>query len=239
MHAEKALEDLLGSQSEFSNSEAGPDGVGDAPLPATGTPPRIYANIGRARHGADHATIEQTPLPTQYPRLIEQVVRSAQRAGLRHDAPGGTDRFGVADASPSPDLFNDTFDHTATFGDRDANEFAHDRRIGAAGEAFVRHRISIPPTSCLPYRFLSFSLRSRSPISPAQTGRAPSVANLLTLPITRICRIRSAVKLLTLSTRIAMACSHSTSVPTVQADFQNRYYLTMTISPNQLSITWR
>ncbi len=29
------------------------------------------------------------------------------------------------------------FDHTATFGIRDLNEFSHDRRIGAAGEAYV------------------------------------------------------------------------------------------------------
>jgi hypothetical protein len=75
--------------------------------------------------------VEATP-PEQYPEFIEQVVRSAQRAGYRHrDA-----QVPVANAPPD-DNEERYFNHLETFGRRDENAFVHDRRIGAAGEAFV------------------------------------------------------------------------------------------------------
>ncbi|KAF1842835.1 uncharacterized protein K460DRAFT_367777 [Cucurbitaria berberidis CBS 394.84] len=75
----------------------------------------------------------QPPSPAQYPRLIEQVVQIAQRAGHRREGGGGV---GVAYTPPRDGEYR-YFDHVATFGNREVNEFAHDRRIGAVGEAFV------------------------------------------------------------------------------------------------------
>jgi hypothetical protein len=92
------------------------------------TPPRHgrTVNVLEAR---DH--VEATP-PAQYPDFIDQVVRSAQRAGPRARNVSPT----IADSAPEPEAYPQ-FDHQATFGTRDGNAFVHDRRIGAAGEAYV------------------------------------------------------------------------------------------------------
>ncbi|USP74759.1 hypothetical protein yc1106_02033 [Curvularia clavata] len=69
--------------------------------------------------------------PPDYPALIEQVVRSAQRAGrMRHNTEDVADQIPFADRARE-------FDHYATFGSRERDPFAHDRRIGAAGEGYV------------------------------------------------------------------------------------------------------
>ncbi|KAF2107406.1 hypothetical protein BDV96DRAFT_653752 [Lophiotrema nucula] len=82
-----------------------------------------------------------TPPPSDhYERLLGQVIRSAERSGRRASAASRAASFSP---SPSPR----TFDHTATFGNRDQNQFAHDRKIGAAGETYVFEilsRLSLP-----------------------------------------------------------------------------------------------
>jgi hypothetical protein len=59
----------------------------------------------------------------QYPKLIEQVTRCAERAGGKNIQP--------------IEVACSRFNHEATFGSREADQIAHDRRIGAAGEAYV------------------------------------------------------------------------------------------------------
>jgi hypothetical protein len=87
------------------------------------------------RHGrtvdAEDGARSQTP--PQFGDFIDRVVRSAQRAS-------GRQRDGVNnEAYP-------VYNHVATFGNRELNEWAHDRRIGAAGEAFVSpFQPSLPP----------------------------------------------------------------------------------------------
>jgi hypothetical protein len=76
-------------------------------------------------------SVEIAP-PRDYPEFIEQVVRSAQRAGYRHRGA----QVPVVNAPPD-DNEEQYFDHLATFGRRDGNAFVHDRLIGAAGEAYV------------------------------------------------------------------------------------------------------
>ncbi|KAH8704617.1 hypothetical protein GQ44DRAFT_819393 [Phaeosphaeriaceae sp. PMI808] len=70
--------------------------------------------------------------PPQYPQLIEQVVRSAQRASNRYIGETESLTRTVPQDEEDPIL-----DHFATFGSRDNNAFEHDRRIGAAGEGYV------------------------------------------------------------------------------------------------------
>jgi hypothetical protein len=92
------------------------------------TPPR-YGRTVNVLEAREH--VEATP-PAQYPDFIDQVVRSAQRAGPRARNVSPT----IADPAPEPEVYPQ-FDHQATFGTRDGNAFVHDRRIGAAGEAYV------------------------------------------------------------------------------------------------------
>ncbi|KAI8941154.1 hypothetical protein NX059_002391 [Plenodomus lindquistii] len=122
--------------------------IGDGAVPRTPRTPLVNQNA--TPRSADRPEMQvQQPAPDQYPRLVEQVVRSAQRTNIvreRSDS-AALFTFGTPGRTPSPFTFgtptpNEPFDHVATFGVRDANEFAHDRRIGAAGEAFVFERLS-------------------------------------------------------------------------------------------------
>lgn len=93
------------------------------------TPDATPTRSARTASAADTDYFTEVTPPPKYPDLIDQVVRSAQRASHRYHAP---DR-----PSPSPMPQARHFDHQATFGTRTGNAFVHDRRIGAAGEAFV------------------------------------------------------------------------------------------------------
>ena len=85
--------------------------------------------------------VAATTTPPEYPALIDQVVRSAQRAGgMRHNAEDVVDQIPFADRARD-------FDHYATFGSRERDPFVHDRRIGAAGEGYVRPS-SLPSLTC-------------------------------------------------------------------------------------------
>jgi hypothetical protein len=87
----------------------------------------------------------ETALPEQYPDLIEQIVRRAQNAESNLRVAG----VHAPDAPSNDDRRDRHFQHLPTFGRRDTNVFVHDRRIGAAGEAYVRtvSRMYITPSS--------------------------------------------------------------------------------------------
>lgn len=76
--------------------------------------------------------------PRQYEVLVDHVVRSAQRASYRQQRPYAS---AAQDTPPADDTPSHDFNHTATFGNRDANEMAHDRKVGAAGEAYVSFQV--------------------------------------------------------------------------------------------------
>jgi hypothetical protein len=102
-------------------------------LVTPGTSPTRYR---RSVSRIDAQYFVETQPPAQYPDLIEQVVESARRASHKY-------RNGQADIedATSPHGQCHQLDHTATFGCRNENTFAHDRRIGAAGEAYVRLKL--------------------------------------------------------------------------------------------------
>jgi hypothetical protein len=81
---------------------------------------------GRTAHVVN---TDETKPPAQYPDFINRVVRSAQRAANKYLDPG-------AATLPHDDKVCD-FDYEETFGNRKRDAFVHDRRIGAAGEAYV------------------------------------------------------------------------------------------------------
>jgi hypothetical protein len=70
-----------------------------------------------------------TKPPAQYPEFIDRVVGSAQRAANNYLAPEA--------AAPSKDEKLSHLDYQAMFGNRNRDPSAYDRRIGAAGEAYV------------------------------------------------------------------------------------------------------
>lgn len=123
------------------------------------------------------STPPQTP-SRQYERLLEQIVRSAHRATHGQRINGDT-AVPLRNAPPEDDEFAYDHDHNAAFGDRDTNQMTHDKRIGAAGEAyvgdFVRHQNFAQLTS------LSRSSRSSQTsvfqTSVAKTGAALYAAN--------------------------------------------------------------
>lgn len=65
--------------------------------------------------------------PSQYVRILEKVIRIAQRTNM-------PSRFGTVAATTSR-LTSE--EHTSAFGFRSQNQWAHDIKIGAAGELFV------------------------------------------------------------------------------------------------------
>jgi hypothetical protein len=99
--------------------------------------------------------------PTKYPRLVEQVARSAQRSAHQY--------LGIQLDVPSPEDEHGYFDHAETFGLREGNEYMQNRRIGAAGEAYVR----IPLSRLLTAGYTHMHCRSSnsSPPSTFQTSR--------------------------------------------------------------------
>lgn len=94
--------------------------------------PRITSRASSERSSrtfveADFEDRLSIPSPSQYRRLVEQIIRCAQRTpnrDVRVDPIGEESTY---------------FDRVATFGIRETNEFAYNRRVGAAGEAFVSH----------------------------------------------------------------------------------------------------
>jgi hypothetical protein len=71
--------------------------------------------------------------PSQFGNLVDQVVKYAQQAHETYES---------GDDTSSHDEEHEEFDHNDVFGSRERNAFAHDRRIGAAGEAYA----SVPLT---------------------------------------------------------------------------------------------
>jgi hypothetical protein len=142
-------------------SHAGSDSETLVPRSGLVTPDATPKYHRRAVPIPDAGYSAETTPPPQYPALIEQVVRSAQRTTRTHH-----NAEDIADQTPSADRIRD-YDHYATFGSRKRNPFVHDRRIGAAGEGYVRSsslpsltlltcnsgvRIAKPPQSARLYR---------------------------------------------------------------------------------------
>ncbi|CAO2653065.1 Nn.00g024760.m01.CDS01 [Neocucurbitaria sp. VM-36] len=100
------------------------------------TPSRHENEYQRTPSRANVQDMIRDATPAQYTRLIEQVVQSAQRANNQQLARN----IDVARTAPLDE--EGDFDHVAIFGVRENNEFAHDRRIGAVGEAFVFELLS-------------------------------------------------------------------------------------------------
>lgn len=114
-----------------------------APAPSRSSSSILTPNLTPGRSGALNSPLHvegvlpSTPtLPRQYERLIEHVVQSAQRESYRQ-RPSGSNAAPTRETPPriSEPVYD--FDHEATFGDRSADEMAHDRRIGAAGELYA------------------------------------------------------------------------------------------------------
>lgn len=91
---------------------------------------RDYAQYTPVRVTARTITPEPE-MPSQYARLIQQVVRLGQRAGSRLLNPG------FNEAHPATHEERLWFGMSETFGIRNNDPFAHDMRIGAVGEAYV------------------------------------------------------------------------------------------------------
>jgi hypothetical protein len=104
----------------------------------------------------------ETVRPTQYPDLIERVVRSARRASARYlgEEPGAVEA-------------HQHFDYKATFGAQDTDAW---RRIGAAGEAYVRFSLDYPCTSDSASRYTNCFPDSAYPSSPWRIGKVRSAA---------------------------------------------------------------
>jgi hypothetical protein len=75
--------------------------------------------------------------PSQFGDFVDQVVRYAQQA---HE------RYISGDEASFHDEEHEDFDHNDVFGSREWNAFAHDRRIGAAGEAYASVRPTLHDT---------------------------------------------------------------------------------------------
>jgi hypothetical protein len=105
------------------------------PLPGSSNPGTTLACYGRTIPEETFETIS----PSQYPELIEMVVRSAQRAGARY--------LGDEDEDEDEDEEDEDyqyFDYVRKFGSHEQIAW---RRIGAAGEAYV----SYPPLHLVHY----------------------------------------------------------------------------------------
>ncbi|KAI7968870.1 hypothetical protein EIK77_002866 [Talaromyces pinophilus] len=103
-----------------------------------------YIAVHRTEHVHRHNSFgiqdvpPEPPLaePSHYVRVLEKVIQIAQRTNIpfRSDQPGNS-------AVTTGGLTSE--EHTSAFGSRSQNQFAHDIKIGAAGELFV----SFIPTS--------------------------------------------------------------------------------------------
>lgn len=119
------------------------DGSVTLPMPPTPTRAPFTPETNADRDGrysppspADDTRVPGRGAPHQYERFIEQVVQSAQRARYRQVRPY-TNVAPAQDSPPADDTLLYNFNHIATFGTRDVDTMGHDRRIGAAGEAYV------------------------------------------------------------------------------------------------------
>lgn len=100
--------------------------------------------------------------PPLYERLIEEVVQSAHRARNQQQRPSTNQqqlqRYSSHDNSP---IFE--YDHEETFGNRDADTLAHDMRIGASGESYVRNVERVMPCDLIRHLGLRDILWPQSP----------------------------------------------------------------------------
>ncbi|KAF2183099.1 hypothetical protein K469DRAFT_690218 [Zopfia rhizophila CBS 207.26] len=71
----------------------------------------------------------------RYRELLDQVITCAARASGEDD--GAFNLRDLRDSLLGANLEDEVFDHVATFGERARNQFAHDKKIGAAGELYV------------------------------------------------------------------------------------------------------
>ncbi|KAF1938515.1 hypothetical protein EJ02DRAFT_457780 [Clathrospora elynae] len=100
--------------------------------PASHTPRHTHPSEDESDDS--HGSVPISP-PPQYHDFVEQVLCIARRA--RFILPGFLSFMPLTLFAPANDPIPVIFDRTATFGNRSADQMAHDRRIGAAGEAFV------------------------------------------------------------------------------------------------------
>ena len=125
------------------------------------TPPRH----GRPHYSFVREEYTETIRPSQYPELIERVVRSAHRASVRYLG----NEVGASDD-------HQHFNYNETFGANDAIAW---RRIGAAGEAYVCFSDDVASDSLDSdplFRYSNFFADSVYLISLWRTGKVRSVA---------------------------------------------------------------
>lgn len=139
------LRDILPDESLNTPISARTDGDMTTLLnPSSGiiTPESSPTRYRRSVSAPDSEYLIETPPPEQYPELIEQVIESARQAGNRYRDAGSVPYEPVVHGQYR------VFDHIATFGTRNGNTFTHDRRIGAAGEAYVSLAMSSFSPNC-------------------------------------------------------------------------------------------
>ena len=102
-----------------------------------GTPgtPSSIGNLGSPRWRA--ASGIGTPATTsRYRDLLQHIITHVNGSSHENEA-GVWNLLEIRDALPGNGEHGKTFDRDATFGERDRDQMAHDRKIGAAGELYV------------------------------------------------------------------------------------------------------
>lgn len=135
------------SAHEPTTTSPGESSEGNLERNTTASPPSNTSTLLNASIVSSHADTPSPPAtptpigprPPRYDVIVEEVVQSAYRARNPHH------RSPSSRVSPIPVNARSSFnyDHEETFGNRRADEIAHDRRIGALGEAYVRFRTVI------------------------------------------------------------------------------------------------
>jgi hypothetical protein len=80
---------------------------------------------------------EKTRHSSEYQRLLETVVQAARRKRGSFPSKGAFDLNNILNALPT-DPYEEDISFDTPFGVRSENQLAHDMRIGAAGELYVR-----------------------------------------------------------------------------------------------------
>lgn len=105
-----------------------------------------YIAVHRTEHVHRHTSpgIQDVPPapplaePPQYVRVLEKVIRIAQRTNIPSKFAPQLGNFSATTAGLTSE------EHTSAFGSRSQNQLAHDIKIGAAGELFVSlHHINL------------------------------------------------------------------------------------------------
>lgn len=122
---------------------------------ALGTPNATPERYGRAVPVHVFEDDEETIRSGRYASFIQRIVRSARQAGQEHIDGAGEEveeeereeeeeeEEMDSDSGASSDEEYGDFKHREIFGARSNNAFVHNRRIGAAGEAFVNLILSV------------------------------------------------------------------------------------------------